>query len=291
MENLWISAEKSPLATWRANLTVIKSKPEKLFQWLISVLEMGEMFQVLRVEEARDLDYLRSRDGLFPAFVEKVFHEKGILDLFRFVGQHSILDPKPFFRYSGHVCYFDAHGNLAERDIEDLYELLLELRPEVAKSVRYLGWAPGPCIWIEGPRIDLKNPSNSAVPGTGYLFIDVQLYSDIWFPWVDGPYARGGVEWPERSARRREEFRRQNPAIPSAGIGFVGMSRNFLAQHHTPRLNQFLSGVHHLTKELGGNWERLGIDYTRPDYLRMTDEDGIFLDAPIPPNFVDETDL
>ena len=65
--------------------------------------------------------------------------------------------------------------------------------------------------------------------------------------------------------------------------------RNPLAQMHTPRLNKFLSGVHHLTTQMGGHWERnLDPNFTRSDYLLLTDADGIHLDAPVPKGFLEE---
>ncbi len=279
MKNLWESRSKTGMARWDADLAVLRHDLERLQAWTSAVVDLGEACEVFTVHEAPLIGYRRERDGPLRLFLENLYRTRGFVDLFYFASSGFAPVEGSHFRCSARLSYFDRDGNPAEAEAEDLADLLRAVAPERGR-IRHA--FP---LESHGPRIGIQNPRDSThFPPSGRVRVSFEINTDIWFPWVN---AVDVENLRSRRAARRKAIQEKHP---DTRIGIIALRyRNPLAQLHTPRLNKFLSGVHHLTTQLGGRWERnLDPNFTRSDYLLMTDADGIQLDAPVPKGFLEE---
>jgi hypothetical protein len=203
--------------------------------------------------------------------LERCYRETGILDLFYFADSCFERIDGAIFRCSAKLNYFDRDGQLTEVDVEDLFGILGLIHPKLAAERQVIHNFP---LEIHGIPIHYRNQEERYVrwKQERTANISFSFQTDIWFPWVNGP--------PDEP----------RPRI-SREKGLVAyLFRNLLAREHTPRLNRFLSGVKLLTEKAGGRWE-LDDDHnlTVPGFGTMIHENGIDIDAPLPPRHIDLT--
>ena len=258
MKNLWVS-QNEPFATWNIKLTIKRNEPELLLQWYQKVLRAGEMTEVYKVRKASQPNYCWPQDGFIGDHLIRQYQDTGVLDLFDFATGGRDKSATILAR----VASFGWQGQFLETDEEDLGEALASLRPEdnTKANEYYMRSCNGVTIhW--GELIDFRDPTAPiwTFPKDN-LEVQLKLYSDIWFPWVYG--------FMEDEYEHAEHFR---------------FSNHELAGRHTPRLNEFLHSVREATLAMGGTWE-LGREpeETHRTLLFMVDEDGIHLNAKLPP--------
>lgn len=214
MTNAWV-VNDDPFVRWIADLSTVHDQPQRLLGWRRAVLEAGEEQAVYRVVEGEPLAFAAGEAG------------------------------RP--RAVGRVAFFDREGIVTEAEVDDLGELLRNLRPEDVES--------GGFLMKHGPPVDLRMYERRVV-----LEVAFALCSDIWLPW-----ALGLLE---------DDY----------GEGLY--DNRPLAERHTPRLNAFLAAARAATEAAGGRWH-LERDDTRPDVLAQVGAEGVRLDverpAPAPP--------
>lgn len=247
MDNLWITSGDQ-LVRWTARLGGVED-PERLLEWLLTVVGAGERHRVHEVLAAPASGFDAGRDGALADVLARRFAEGGTVDLGHFGSSGVAEVDGARLRASALVAHADARGEVVEEPVEDLGALLRELRPADAADspTRMLDCPP---LWITGPLVDPARP-----PAAGVVAVRFVLRSDIWFPWVVGFLSDDFDGVPHHDNRP-------------------------LARLHTPRLNAFLGEVREATLAAGGVWELdEEIRFTRPG---IAHEGGIDLDAPRP---------
>lgn len=232
MRNLWIVQDK-PRATWIADLSALSHEPSALVDWLRTVIGAGEENEVYTVRRAPQIGYDRAGNGALKEFLERIYSESRIVDLFDFAASGSRRIDGVWFQSSARVAYYDSNGLRVEADVDDLGELLANLRPADAPEAEPAGLMVRrlPPLEILGAKVDYRNPQGSVWTYTpGRIRVAFRIFSDIWFPWV-----RGFLE-------QRVDVHRFYDNRP-------------LAQCHAPRLNRFLALVSETTRACGGTWE------------------------------------
>jgi hypothetical protein len=256
-KNLWV-ANRNSFVKWLITFPPPSdaANTERLFQFAREFLAATEREDLFRIVETRPPYVFHAADGLnYADYMQQTAAQTGEIAFFNLGGPYVGAVPKyGQLQTPGRVCYFDAKGNLSDREIENLGFLLKQLRPKDA-NLNDLWMAPIAPITITGTGAAVPvQASQYRTWDRPYLFIS--LYTDIWFPWVWG--AMEDIQ--AKSVQRLHDNRE-------------------LAFCHTPRLNRFLASAHEITLELGGNWE---VDWPEIPkfYAEMVTENGILLDVP-----------
>jgi hypothetical protein len=152
------------------------------------------------------------------------------------------------------ICFYDEHGNIQSLKVNNIrkilqatynYEMLeeWEINGDIYNNdIHTLDISP---IDIGGDYLSMEKVSNNT---QSEIHIYISCKTDIWFPWIPDRY--GGV-----------------------------FDNRELAHCHTPRLNNFLSGVKELVLDIGGTFE---IDCTSSFYEKQLSQAGISLDCECP---------
>jgi hypothetical protein len=269
--NYWVMEDEPELAIWYAgfpkgNMT----DPWKVLPFVQKVLEAAEREEVYRVKRAPwrsgdlglklDLEY-RAYPGepSYGEYIEQVLRET---DKLIFPNRLRIASPGLLPEYRviapARLSYYDLDGDLIDKEVEDVGELLQRLRPmpfdlseEERNSYNYdkkSYMASGSAIFLGGQFISKDSSSDYCT------YLRIYLHTDIWFPKVGG-FLEDHSPYQSRVFHDNRE----------------------LALRHTPRLNQFLASVRDLTLEFGGTWK---VDYPSIDeqYNQQFNENGINLD-------------
>jgi hypothetical protein len=255
MKNLWVVYDE-PVATWVADLSVVRHEPRALLDWLLQTLAAGDERQVYVPRAAPLADYERERDGPPTDFFARAFAERGVVDLFDFASSGMRVIDGARFSAASRVAYYERGGQLVESEVDDLGMLLRALRAEDVDAAPNLMKRYPPLV-AAGPRLDFNDPDRSVwALRRDEVRVSFRIFSDIWLPWV-----RGFLE---------EDY---------------DLSRRFdnrpLASRHAPRLNAFLSHARAATLAAGGTWE-LDDEDSKPDLRFMVEAGGIRLEAELP---------
>lgn len=234
MRNLWIQTEYA-FATWLADVTPVMRDPETLIALLERIAMLGIDQQVF-VADVSLADELRL-----------AWDHGHAVDCNLGRGR----------RISARVAWYDARDQLTEGLVDDLGQLLRTFGPFPISIPDGLMEFGSPPLRISGYRIVYTHAPLTASVSTQYpRTIGFSLYSDIWFPFVDGsahPWYDG-----KRLFDNRE-----------------------LASRHTPRLNRFLAETKAAVIEVGGTWAT--DDDERSDLMApWIGPHGIRLDGPLP---------
>jgi hypothetical protein len=256
MKNRW-SADKHSIVEWEAVFPPVSNASDitKLLQFARELLAAGEREEVFQIVETSGPNAYHAKPGFtYADYLEQTLNETNTLPLFDlFCWVQPTHNGQ--LRTPGRVCYFDKKGKRVENEVENLGDLLVELRP---KDVYLYGNAMQPIapISLSGKRIsaDKSYSETEKEMGLDRPYVFISLHTDIWFPWVHGIME---AIFPARNKR--------------------GMYNNRkLALCHTPRLNRFIAAVRAATLELGGNWS---YEVDVPAYAPMVTETGILLDV------------
>jgi hypothetical protein len=252
MRNLWIQMD-SPFVTWTADLEPLRSTPARAVELVARVLAAGAEHQVFDVVEARAIAYQADRDGPLAPRLREAFDRDGIVDLFGFTD--AALAPRATASSSAArawLAWYDRADVLTEGWVDDPGAVLRSLEP-VPGSI-----APGftrgfPPVRITGWRFPTEAGA-VVTRGARRFRFEVELHSDLWFPWVYG------------SAHPEADHLRM-------------FDNRALATRHTPRLNRFLEAVAAEVRAAGGSWE-VDLDATGTSAIDWVVDAGLDLDRP-----------
>ena len=156
--------------------------------------------------------------GIDPAaVVADRWKSEQIVDVFR------LLDETPV---EADLAWFDRSDGITEGSVRDLGELLESLQPS-PNSITPASRAEGPPVTLGGMRVRYLDGRPQAPPRS--VSFGIELYSDIWFPYVLG------VSHPAADGKRFFDNRE-------------------LAGRYTPRFNTFLRTVARFVADVGGTW-------------------------------------
>jgi hypothetical protein len=277
--NYWTIQKKYEIAAWLADFPLgTMSDPWEVLPFVQKVLEAAEREEVYCVKRVPshserlglklDLEYRVYPGGpSYGQYIEQILTETDKLIFFRQLFSSPGYLPEYRITAPARLSYYDLDGELIEKEVDDVGELLRRVRPieldlpdnwresteeqlfYEKKSIN--GYkSEGSAIFFSG---DLATGKSSDDIST-YLFIKV--YTDIWFPEVGG-----FLEDQDELYENR-----------------VFYDNRELALRHTPRLNRFLASVRDLTLEFGGTWSVDRDPESEDRYDRMHDENGIKLD-------------
>jgi hypothetical protein len=205
-----------------------------------------------------DLEYRAYPGGpSYGQYLEQVLNETDRLIFFRQLSSSPGYLPEYRIIAPARLSYYDLDGELIDKEVDDVGELLQRLRPmpfESSEEEQYSYNYSKKSYMAEGSAIFFYGNLRSKdwLPDSStYLFIN--LYTDIWFPKVGG-YLEDDSPYESRVFRDNRE----------------------LALRHTPRLNRFLASVRDLTLEFDGIWK---VDHPtyEEQYNEQFDENGIHL--------------
>lgn len=231
MANRWVTSGDQ-FAAWIADFSGPRPAPAALVEWMTSVLDAGTMTEILRFDEAPLIGFNRERDGDLATVLRHRLRTTGVADVGHFASSGMAAVPvdadggtrSPLIS-AGRLAYEDRSGTVVEDWVTDLGALLYQLRPELADET---GPFPVAC-----PAVQLSGPTvtGDSAHDPRWLRVTFMLRTDIYFPWVMGPYDTERFDVEARFDNRP------------------------LADRHTPRLNAFLDAARVATDRLGGRWE------------------------------------
>jgi hypothetical protein len=288
-ENYWVVKNKYEFAAWGAEFPQgIMHEPREMLLFLQRVLEVAEREEIFRVIRAPyktskydpkaqahllaldpKLEYRWQPGGLtYGQFLEQVLVETGKLIFFHQMERSPGTIPEYRVIAPARLSYYDIDGGLRDEEVEDIGELLRQVRPTQGDLPNYWPELSEEEILEEKKSIDKTYKSScSAILFSGsmvskdneidygsYLFIN--LFTDIWFPKVGG-------------------FLEDQPVLYEDRVFY---DNSELALRHTPRLNRFLANVRDITLEMGGTWHVDKDGYPTSRYEEQFNEDGIILD-------------
>jgi hypothetical protein len=269
-------------------------EPREYLDFLKEVLAAAEREEVFRITWAslasdyrknfreQDWEYQLQPGGLtYAEYMERVFVETGKLI---FQGQLISCPNYQDYHAITRLSYYETNGQFAEAEIEDIGALLLRLRPnefpdDFPEEERYYREeslnsykAHGSAVYFSGQQgssltnwtlrkawegIPEESRDPEAEPVAHEAYLGINLYTDIWFPWV-----MGMMEWTTGKQPGKLQF----------------FDNRELAFRHTPRLNRFLQSVKQLIEARGGCLTSDCSDFYAY-YGAMCSEDGILLDV------------
>src|SRR4051812_5888526 len=257
--NYWATYRDS-IAAWYGRLPSPATLGiERVFEFARHVLEAAEREQVMK------LIFVPTRDAprgtRVPTWLEVMrakFEQEGALSFFpahgppeRWIGGQ--------LRQSVRLAYYRG-DRIIEEDIEDVGDL--EKAVVTARGGDPQGIRSTLPLVLGGYAPDEEGEAPGRPP-TRELPIYVSLYTDVWFPRVQGlrmgDLSGRADEW--HPARSRDRL----------------MDNSALAAHHTPRLNRFIETLRDAILQLGGRWDEPDAD---PSYRPMVHSGGILLDYP-----------
>jgi hypothetical protein len=293
-KNYWVSYYDYSFVGWYAKFPDKYVEPRDYLDFLKEVLAAAEQEEVLSVVKTslsstyheyypeKYWQYQFQQGGqTYNQYLEEAFVSTGRIIAFEQLPLSSNSWPYGSTRLS----YYETDGQIVEAEIEDIGALLLRLRPnefpdDFSEGERYSHEdaqntykAHGSAIYFSGQKgssvikwtqleawkeipEEIRDPEEEPVANAAYFGIN--LYTDIWFPWV-----RGLMEWTTTGK-------------------YPGKLKYFdnreLAFRHTPQLNRFLQSVKQSIEARGGHLISDCSDFYH-SYGAMCSEDGILLDV------------
>lgn len=251
MKNNWVAQLRKPFALWTLSLPSILSPLdlEQVFAFTDAFEALGHTYEIFEIE--------KEGHNKYSDHIKETSKQTKRLPFFDFGLEVDHAEIK----CSGKICYFTKTG-IAQKKVADVGALLVSLieeegldeldeqiykyeKPYYTKSVAPVSLT-GNSPWMP---IDSNKYRSRAI-------IDIELYTDIWFPWVSG-------------ALRAFQARKQSELFDNRQ----------LAQCHTTRLNDFLADAKKLTLEYGGTWDcvKERDELVESMYIDMIYETGINL--------------
>jgi hypothetical protein len=245
MKNHWVCIRNEmPFAVWMASYKGSIDRLPQALQFADEVIAVGKESSVYQL---KDFVAPYNSCGLkgyhadaFPTYSAYLQYASGLIGKMPFfdMGLNAVDLNAP-----GRICFYDTDDNLVERDVRDLGLLLEELGVDTADNAYAKRMPP---VILFGYLDMVKDTSQLN------WHLSIELWSDIWFPGVDG--------W-------RDEVDE---------LDFYRHDNRELALCHTPRLNAFVARVRELALQVGAKWEIETIQIFGP--LELITETGIKLD-------------
>jgi hypothetical protein len=277
--NYWTVHEKYEIANWYASFPQGNmTDPWKVLPFIQKVLDAAERQEVYRVKRApwgrgnlglkQDLEYRAYPSGpSYGKYVEQILTETDKLIFFDQLSAMPGLLPEYRIIAPARLSYYDLDGELVDKEVEDVGELLRQVRPleydlpddwqEMTEEQLFYAKKSinshklqGSAIFFGGQFVSKDSSSNHCT------YLRIYLHTDIWFPEVGG-------------------FLEDQDGLYEHRIFYDNRE---LALRHTPRLNRFLASVRDLTLEFGGTWSVDRDPESEDRYDLMHDENGINLD-------------
>ena len=231
MRNFWVQNEFT-IAAWYADVTVLVDRPDALVTLVRAVYDAAAETRMICPR------------GFDPSVVvsERWLSEQ-IVDVFRLLDESSV---------ETDLTWFDTSDRITDGSVRDLGELLESLQPSpnsITPANRAVGQPP---VTLGGMQIRYSDGHPLAPPRS--VSFGIELYSDIWFPYVLGgshPAADGKRFFDNRD----------------------------LAERHTPRFNTFLQTIVQLVADAGGIWQ-IDEGGSVPAHRPWISPTGIKLDLP-----------
>lgn len=246
MLNRWI-AGKNSIVEWLIELPALSSQAglNQSLEFAKGLILAGEREHVFRLIQTKQPNPFKANSGMsYVDYLRKIATETGILPLFN-NGLYTDRWLEDELQAPGSVCYYSQDGKAVEAEVNNLGELLKQLRPQDQEEYLSYMW-PVPPITVRGSVFKIQSDVEP--------WLLISLFTDIWFPKVIGLM----------------EEERPYPDPKSL------FDNSELANCHTPRLNRFLGEVRRLVLELGGTW-KLEQAPTYTAYHSMVSEAGILL--------------
>ncbi|HYV47873.1 MAG TPA: hypothetical protein VFA20_23600 [Myxococcaceae bacterium] len=258
--NYWATYRDS-IAFWEGNLPPpAKLGMERVFEFARHILDTAEREQVMRVLGVPAPPSAKNCDELsWFEFFRARFEREGRLNLFP--GYPSI--PERFgggrLRLPARLAYYQGDRIIEEEveDVGDLEKAVVMARGDDPHGIR----STLPIVLGGDAREEEEEAPGR--PPTRALPLYVALYTDIWFPRVQG-------------LRMGDLSGRADELHPARGRDRL-MDNSALAARHTPRLNRFIETLRAAILELGGTWDKPDVN---PTYKSMIHAAGILLDYP-----------
>jgi hypothetical protein len=230
--NYWMSSRDVKFGSWWIEFKDRQMlDPEQQMAFYTRFLEAGERERVLVVKqtEARlPFPYHESMGISYSQHLKQIGHyeDRGMHFLDGISGSIS----KKII--TSHLCYYDSDGRLTEGEINDVAQLLEEVRAADIEYADFRDVYPNHPINIY---TDWQTPDHDGSESS--LVLGIKLNTNIWFPQVCGRF-----HW--------------DIETESGNYSSEDATNNLeLARCHTPRFNRFLAEVKQLTLEFGGTWE------------------------------------
>ena len=230
--NYWMSSRDVKFGSWWIEFKDRQMlDPERQMAFYTRFLEAGERERVLVVkqtEEELPFPYHESMGISYSQHLKQVGHyedrEMHFLDGISGSISKTII--------TSHLCYYDSDGRLMEGEIDDVAQLLEEVRAADIEYAQCRDVYPNHPIKIY---TDWQTPDYDGSESS--LVLCIGLNTNIWFPQVCSRFHRG-IE------------------TESGNYSSEDATNNLeLARCHTPRFNRFLAEVKQLTLEFGGEWK------------------------------------
>lgn len=268
MKNNWVTQLLKPFALWELSLPCLSSPLdlEKVFAFTDAFEALGRTYEIFEILETRETNiagrFIKNEHNKYSDHIKEASKQAKRLSFFDFGLDVPLTKTGTKTRYPGKICYFtkteithkrvDDVGVLLgslieEEEVLDMFEedTYKHLKPYYIRSV-----AP---VTLTGnaPWMPIDSNEYRSIPNIG-----IQLFTDIWFPWVVGYFS-------DRKARKQSEL----------------FDNRQLSQYHTTRLNHFLADAKKLTLEYGGTWECIKGENELQEsmYIDMIYETGINL--------------
>ena len=260
--NYW-ATYREPVAYWYGKLPPPgKLGVERVFEFARHILETAEREQVMRVLGVPALPPAKNEDELSWFELSRTWFEReGRLNLFPGHGSMPDRFGGGWLRLPARLAYYQG-DRIVEEDVEDAGDLekaVVSARGGDPQGIR----STLPIVLSGGAHNEPDQPLSPGRPPTRETSISLSLYTDIWFPRVQGlrmgDLSGRADEW--HPARARDRL----------------MDNSALAARHTPRLNRFIETLRDAILELGGTWDKPDVD---PSYQPMVHGGGILLDYP-----------
>ncbi|MCI0701857.1 MAG: hypothetical protein L0241_12305 [Planctomycetia bacterium] len=238
--NRW-TVYREPIATWVADLSTVQKRPDRLLDWVVSVLQAGETSDFGRIASASGDSHKPPRAEA-EQFCRTKYEAASKLDLLNF------LWPNIHSQYwvESLVWYYDRSGNLTQSWTTDLSRILHD--SSSSELARSLDDVIAPPIEVYGMEIDYARGE----PIPNYAMVSFSIASDIWFQTI---IDHDQCEMPGRTVTNLD-----------------------LHQLNAPRLNRYLQVLKKVTLELGGRWS-LDTDnqYQLAVYTGQICDDGVVM--------------
>lgn len=208
MSNHW-GIYRDTLCKWSLRVPFSKGSERDALQWVSDIASLGAELEIALFRD--DQGHVLTAERIHRK-LEQTLLEQCAIDSFAF--------SRGFKRCSSRLCFFE-HGELVDRVVGDVAELLKEVEPSVADQA----WLPAngcEALSVGGFLVKLDGSSNPQ-----RIAVDVRTRCDIWLPWVPGHI--------------NPDFQRRH-------------DNREIARCHTPRLNRFLGFLRTLADEHDGEW-------------------------------------
>jgi hypothetical protein len=170
MANHWVTRFDPPFAQWEALLPppTDKNAIKKTMAAVRLILQAGETEDVYRILETRGPNGFHAKAGWnYADFLEAQLKGSHVLPLFNLgYGVAEVSGTR--LRAPGRVCFYRSNGALAEAEVEDLGDLLIDLRSIPSGKSRHFTAAVGP-VTLQSrslmiPPSDSNDPERNSDP-------------------------------------------------------------------------------------------------------------------------------